>query len=401
MNIVRGTALLAVLLAVSMVGAGTAAAQQDSAEREARSRELSERMRVTLTQWARVQSQMQRDLQRAARSDSRVRDSIVRATSQQIAELATEIARVQAEADRIQGRAVDAETRAQLRTQIASARATANVMRALSGQQRALTLINRSMPRGYLGVTFSSEQSTEVRDGAVFTVFMSPAVIETVEPGSPAAKAGLEGRDTIIAFGSISLPGAIALAEVIKPGEHLQVKIRRAGRERSMNVLVGERQVFAGTLDGVGARVCDGDECAMTITSRAPRAARAPRVTGMPGVPAAAAPPVATGPVYLRAPAWSSTDYSVAGAVMTTITDELEDLTGVDQGILVLRVAPGTPAASSGLRGGDVIVRINDEDCEGVRDLQQAVQRAGSRGGRQVALVVRRQKKEQQVTLRW
>ena len=394
MSIVRGAALLAVLL----VGAGTAAAQQDSTEREARSRELSERMRVTLMQWSRVRSQMQRDLQRAARSDSRVRDSIVRATSQQIAELATEIAHVQAEADRIQGRAVDAETRALLRTQIASSRAAANAMRALSGQQRALTLINRSMPRGYLGVTFSSEQSTELRDGTVFTVFMSPAVIETVEPGSPAAKAGLEGRDTIIAFGSISLPGAIPLAEVIKPGERLQVKIRRGGRERSVNVLVGERQVFAGTIDGVSARVCDGDECAMTITTRAPRSAPAPRVSGTPAMPAAPSPP-AVG--YARVPTWSSTDYSVAGAVMTTITDELEDLTGVDEGILVLRVAPGTPASSSGLRGGDVIVRINDEDCEGVRDLQQAVQRAGSRGGRQVALVVRRQKKEQQVTLRW
>lgn len=398
MNIVRGTALLTVLL----MSAGTAAAQQEGAEQEARSRELSERMRVTLEQQARVLSQMQRDLQRAAKSDSRVRDSIVRTTSQRIAELATEIARVQAEADRIQSRAVDAETRAQLRTQIASARATANVMRALSGQQRALTLINRSMPRGYLGVTFSSEQSTDLRDGKVFTVFMTPAVIESVEPGSPAAKAGLEGRDTIIAFGSISLPGAIALAEVIKPGERLQVKIRRAGRERSVNVVVGERQVFAGTFDLNGSlRTCDGDECALAISARAPRAAPAPRVAGTPGVPAAPAPPAATGPMYSRAPAWSSTDYSVAGAVMTTITDDLEDLTGVDEGILVLRVAPGTPAASSGLRGGDVIVRINDEDCEGVRDLQHAVQRAGSRGGRQVALVVRRQRKEQTLTLQW
>lgn len=390
MRMARGTALVTLLL----LNAGTVAAQQEGAEQEARSRELSERMRVSLQQQARVLSQMQRDLQRAARADSRVRDSIVRVTSQRISELAAEIARVQVEADRMQFGNVDAGTRAELRAQIASARAMANATRALAGQQRALTFSTRAMPRGYLGVTFSSEQSTELRDGKVYTVFMSPAVIESVEPGSPAAKAGLEGRDTIVAFGSTALPGAVPLADVIKPGERLALRVRRAGRERTVSVLVGERQVFAGTYDvGGTVRICDGEDCAMTIT------VQPPRVEGARVAPVAPTPPAAS--VFSRAPLWSSNDLSVAGAVMTTITDDLEDLTGVDEGILVLRVAPGTPASSSGLRGGDVIVRVNDESCEGVRDLQRAVQRAGARGARQVALVVRRQKKEQPLTLRW
>jgi S1-C subfamily serine protease len=86
---------------------------------------------------------------------------------------------------------------------------------------------------------------------------------------------------------------------------------------------------------------------------------------------------------------------------MTTITDDLEELTGVDEGILVLRVAPGTPAASSGLRGGDVIIRIADDECSGVRDLQQAVQRASSRGVRKVVLTVSRKQKESSLTLQW
>lgn len=403
MLIARGTTLLAVLLA----SAAPLWAQEGTSEAEARSRELSERMRVTLEQQARTLSRMQRDLERAARADSRVRDSIVRSTSQRIAELATEIARVQAEADRVQSASVDAETRAQLRAQIASARAMANVTRALAGQQRALIFSTRSMPRGYLGVTLSGEQNTELRDGKVFTVFLSPSVIASVEAGSPAAQAGLEAGDTIVAFGKLGVPGAVPLADVMTPGEKLPVRIRRQGRERVMTVEVAERTSYSySTTTGYGdgaARICIGENCSVTITGQAriqaPSAATAPPAPQR-GV-AAATPPMPPVPAMPRASSWSSNDFSIAGAVMTTITDDLEDLTGVDEGILVLRVAPGTPAATSGLRGGDVIIRINDADCEGVRDLQVAVQRAASRGQRRVVLVVSRKQKEQSLTLQW
>ncbi len=426
MRIVRGAAVLAVLLSST----GRADAQDGSAERDARSRELSVRMRVTLEQQARVLEQMQRELQRAARSDSRVRDSIVRVTSQRIAELATEISRVQAEADRVQVQSVDADTRAQLRAQIVSSRAMANVARVLAGQQRALTFRTRSMPRGYLGVQLSGEQQTEVRDGKVFTVFLSPVVIASVEAGSPAATGGLLAGDTLLAFGRSPLPGAVPLSEVLTPGDRIPLRVRRGGRERVVTVLVGTRDAGAGSLslafpegaeasgttfrfdvEGDSVRVCAGENCTVTLggSARAPdRGARAPDrassgyAISAPRAPAPPAPPSAAGPErLLRGTLWSTTDLSIAGAVMTTITDDLEDLTGVSEGILVLRVAPGTPAAASGLRGGDVIRRVNDEECEGVRDLQVAVQRASSRGLKQVALVVVRQRKERPITLQW
>jgi C-terminal processing protease CtpA/Prc len=405
MTIARGSALLALLL----VG-GTSVMAQDASELDARSRDLAERMRVTLQQHARMLSQMQRDLQRASRADSRARDSIVRATSQQISELATELARVQMEADRVEIRSTDAQTRAQLRAQIASARAMANVTRALAGQQRALTFMSTRAPRGYLGVTLSGEQNTELRDGKVYTIYESPLSIELVVPDSPAARAGLVAGDTILAFGKLAVPGAVPLADVLTPGERLPVKIRRDGRDRTVTVVVGESQSnargFTFSLSPNGSagagRSCSGDECGPMITL-APLAPSAP-TPATPGVPMTPpVPPVATtrAPAAIRGSMWSASDYALAGAMMTTITDDLEELTGVDEGILVLRVAPGTPAASSGLRGGDVIAKVNDEDCEGVRDLQLAVQRASSRGGRQVALVVIRQKKERAITLQW
>jgi S1-C subfamily serine protease len=407
MQIARGWTVLAMLI----VAAAPLTAQEGSSEAEARSRELSARMRVTLEQQARTLSRMQRDLERASRADAKVRDSIVRTTSQRIAELASEIARVQMEADRVQITAVDAQTRARLQEQIASARAVADVARALARQQRALIFSTRSMPRGYLGVTLSGEQNTELRDGKVFTVFLSPSVIASVEAGSPAAQSGLEAGDTIVAFGRLAVPGAVALADVMTPGEKLPVRIRREGRERVLTVLVGERTSYSFSTSplfgGSESRVCIGENCSVTITGQPPRfpASPAPPAPASSGGAAPAAPIAPNGGyAALAAPrlfTWTSTDYAIAGAVMTTITDELEDLTGADEGILVLRVAPGTPASTSGLRGGDVIIRINDAECEGVRDLQMAVQRASSRGVRRVLLVVSRKQKEQSLTLQW
>ena len=395
MNIGRG----AVLLALTLGSAMGVAAQEGTSDADARSRELSERMRVTLEQQSRVLSRMQRDLERAARSDSKVRDSIVRETSQRISELANEIARVQMEADRVQVRSVDAQTRAQLMAQISSARAMANVTRALAGQQRALTFSTRQFPRGYLGVTLSGEQNTELRDGKVYTVFVSPSVIESVEAGSPAAQGGLEAGDTIVAYGKLTLPGAIPLADVLTPGERVSMRIRRSGRERVMNVLVGTRQFTTMSLPALSGlddvertlRFCTGENCVAAVVPRAPVAPGAP-------MPASAPPPVRG---IDKGNGWSSSDLSLAGATMTSINEDLESLTGVDEGILVLRVAPGTPAATSGLRGGDVIIRVNDEDCEGVRDLQRAMQRASSKGVRKIALVVSRKQRETAITLQW
>jgi C-terminal processing protease CtpA/Prc len=407
----------ATLLAVVLCGGVTLSAQEGS-EAEVRSRELSERMRRTLESQSRELAQMQRQLERATQADGRVRDSIVRVTSQRIAELAGQISRVQVEADRVQFREVDAEYRAALAEQISSARAMANVTRALAGQQRQLMLsTSKGPPRGYLGVVLESEQRTRIRDGRMYTEFVSPSVVLSVTAGSPAAKAGVEAGDTIVALGRSALPGEVLMAEVVKPGEKLPVKLRRRSGERVVTVTVGT-DPNAGSAPMFGyvemiadtVRFCGAESCAGSFSiARTPgRASVGLTIPGMPTPPVptgvAPAPPSAAAPsvwMFGRGTTWSATDYSIAGAMMTTINADLEGLTGVREGILVLRVAPGTPATSSGLRGGDVIIRVNDDDCEGVRDLQRAVQRASSRGGRSVSLVVRRKKNEQAITLQW
>ena len=400
--------------AVALLLQGVALSAQDTpAEDEARSRALSQRMRQALQQQARVLSQMQREMERAARAQVPMRDSMVRAAARRIAEISAELARIQAEGNRAQKTVLDAEAREQLQEQLVSAREMANLARTLAGQQRALTYrfsARPAEPRGYLGVTLSSVQSTDLRDGRVLTVFESPSVIESVEAGGPAALAGLEAGDTIVAFGRLSLPGSVPLSEVMTPGERLPIRIRRKGHEKVIPVLVGTRpaafpgfslSITGGEADGEGgrySRTCSDGECTVTVSPAAPPSPMPPRAASARA--ASPRPPAPPAPISSMM-SWSPNDMSIAGATLTTVTAELEDLTGVDEGILVLRVAPGTPAAQSGLRGGDVIVGIDDEDADGVLALRLAVQRATSRGTRKVELVVSRQRRERELTLKW
>ncbi|MBC7561475.1 MAG: PDZ domain-containing protein [Gemmatimonadaceae bacterium] len=202
------------------------------------------------------------------------------------------------------------------------------------------------------------------------------------------------------------------MADVMRPGERLPLRIRRRGSERVMNVVVeAERFPFGSPAvtyydsRGGNVRICWSEDCSVSVG--APRVAPNIDIDRMPGMTITST----QRPASMRAPTpaaggsprstWLSSEYSIAGAAMTTVTTDLEELTGADEGILVLRVAPGTPAASSGLRGGDVIMRINDDAAETVRDLQQAVQQAASRGERRVPLVVSRKQRERSVTLQW
>ena len=68
----------------------------------------------------------------------------------------------------------------------------------------------------------------------------------------------------------------------------------------------------------------------------------------------------------------------IGGAQLTDVNDGLGSYFGVDEGALVLRVGPDTPAERAGLREGDVVVSAGDATIEGVTDLRRALNRAGN-----------------------
>ncbi len=169
------------------------------------------------------------------------------------------------------------------------------------------------------------------------------ALISSVEKGSPADKAGLEVSDVIQQFDgktvnrSADLPRIVA---AVRPGTNTSVRIWRKGSTRDLNITVGEMP---------------GEEKV---------AAKAEGARGK-----------------------SGESSSRLGLVLSELTAEQKKELNVQHGVVVDEVLPG-PAARGGLRPGDVVLALNNDDVKTVADFNRMVGKVEK--GRTVALLVRR-----------
>jgi len=88
----------------------------------------------------------------------------------------------------------------------------------------------------------------------------------------------------------------------------------------------------------------------------------------------------------------------IAGATIVRTNADLRETFGVKSGVLVLDVARGSPAYSSGLKGGDVIVSVGRVAVTSPLSIQRAIETAD---GTELPLRIIRKKKAQSLTLRW
>ena len=92
---------------------------------------------------------------------------------------------------------------------------------------------------------------------------------------------------------------------------------------------------------------------------------------------------------------------SVAGAEFEEMNEGLSGYFGTDDGALVLKVSPGTPADRAGLRPGDVVLEANGLEIDSVDDLREVLVRAQRSRTRSVLIDILRQRQRQEVELRW
>lgn len=241
-------------------------------------------------------------------------------------------------------------------------------------------------PRGHLGVTIDNDAL--IRDGQVAR---NVASIASVEPGSPAAAAGLQAGDRLISVAGRDFSNGIPrLGDVLEPGRRVVVRIQRDGLEREVPVVVGqgtprmdpscpeyERVMqplrMGGRVwlrDSAGA---DGNRYVTVLTTPrtpappTPPATPASPVTPVPSVSAVApvppTPPAAPGVYVFGITRGATSEFAYYnGAQFRQLDDDWRNVLGIrsgTEGVLVNEVAPGSAAAAAGLRGGDVIVAVD------------------------------------------
>ncbi len=197
------------------------------------------------------------------------------------------------------------------------------------------------MQRGRIGVMI--QDLTPDLAEALDLEIQHGALVSRVEAGSPAEAAGLQAGDVIVAVDGVKVEGSRDLRNaigLIRVGEEVEIAIERESRRAQLTVRVGEAR----------------DDALATAMEVPP---------------------------------------ALEGATLRDL-EQGDPAHGRIEGVIAAEVAPGSRAARSGMRPGDVIVALNRRRVRNAEELQNALDQAGQvlalnivRGDSQLFIVIR------------
>lgn len=194
--------------------------------------------------------------------------------------------------------------------------------------------------------------------------------VASVSPGGPAAEAGVQSGDVIVAIQSKPVTTSrevVRTMESVKPGDKVKLSVRRSGKPVDL-------EVEAQPLDMMF-------------------------IAGTPGVPALPALPAIAAAAPMAAFAFDGEGHWLldewGDAELVTMTPGLGRYFGTDKGVLVAR-APGDK--SLGLEDGDVIVAIDGREPQNGRHAMRILR--SYQPGESVDLKVLRDRKERTLSMK-
>ena len=185
--------------------------------------------------------------------------------------------------------------------------------------------------RGWLGVEI---QGMDQKLASSFNLNQpNGALVASVQPGSPADKAGIQAGDIIIQFAGSAVKSVSDLPLLVGNtpiGQTVQATVLRAGKEKVLDVTV---QQLAEEEAGKPSKLAE-----------------------------------------------TKTEGGMLGIAVESLSEaerQSNDLKG-DQGVIVREVMADRPAKQAGLKPGDIILSVNNTNIRSADDLKAAVKAAPS-----------------------
>ena len=195
----------------------------------------------------------------------------------------------------------------------------------------------------------------------------SGALVQSVEDGSAAAKAGIKAGDVIVEFDGERVRSAAQLRRLIQEtpaGRKVSIAVSRDGQRMPLSV---EPQDEGGA---AFSRVLPRLEA----TVRPPRAPRAPRPPEPPRVFRTPTPDMRIPQMELFRDGYTySFNGGRLGVSTQTVSEQLAKHFGVERGVLVTDVRADSAASKAGLRAGDVITKVGSTAIDDTGDLMRAI----------------------------
>ncbi len=247
-------------------------------------------------------------------------------------------------------------------------------------------------PTGWFGVRISDQALLNESGDAFFDKY---PVVSSVEPGSPAAKAGVRAGDVLLTFNSHDMRGgSLQLSNWLKAGAPFELRLRRNSGIRVVRGVLEPRP------DGWEQRMIVEVSPTEEMFTR-PNAAGEGTIqpAGTLRMRRSSSNPPRLPSILVPALGLGRGIYPFAGAEFTALNQDLCDVLGVSpKGVFVTNVVDGSIARSAGLRGGDVVVMADNVKIENPNDLVLAIRSADDRS---IKLHVIRKHKPQTINLKW
>lgn len=193
--------------------------------------------------------------------------------------------------------------------------------------------------------------------------------VTTVEPESPADKAGLKPGDVVLEYNGQRVEGTQQFVRFVRetpPGRTVRLTVFRNGSAQTLTATVAERK---GRSFNFPAPKIDED-IKVRIEKELEGLRDIPKVTM----------------------SWRAGMLGIEGESLKG--SQLGEFFGVKEGVLVRSVMKDTPAEKAGLKAGDVIVKVDDRKVEEPRDITSALRTLREGSKKTIPVVVIREKKE-------